>query len=384
MTLWVICQSISVVNILNQILALYFIIITVKLVSMAQIAFLITFILDDVIKEERPTNLIPSLITPANDDITSSSSNTNLSDSHGSSLEPFSPLVTSLAKSHILQQAIDRDKPTFPVTPDPFKQNLSQDQVLLNVANKLNTPKSPNELLVSGGGGGGGGKQLRRRRSNEPYSPSGKHLHSPNATQFTDDPIPSTVSPSSQLSRSLGDLNPKIKSVSVPSSPATDVSFELPSENIVLKGRVSSLSLGGKNESNVDCDVNNDDDFDDDVIDDNVTEMTSLINPASALIGHSQSKLTKRQHQQPHHKARTQAHKTIEEAQPLLSDEEDEQTYGTAQESSNTSSSSSTSWSISSGLTFLINLGSGLGNLLWFYITRFFRSRGNQNYTSIN
>jgi len=45
----------------------------------------------------------------------------------------------------------------------------------------------------------------------------------------------------------LGDINPKLKSISAPSSPATDVSFELPSENIVLKGRVSSLSLGGNN-----------------------------------------------------------------------------------------------------------------------------------------
>ncbi|XP_065894249.1 uncharacterized protein [Dysidea avara] len=324
-------------------------------------------------KEDRP---IPSLITPANDDVTSSSSHANLSDSHGSSLEPFSPLVTSLAKSPILQQVVDRDKAAFPITPDPVNQNLSQDQVLLNVANKLSATKSPNELQVSGGGG----KQSRRRRSNEPYSPSGKHLHSPDATQRVDDPISPAVTPSSQLSRSLGDVNPKLKSISVPSSPATDVSFELPSENIVLKGRVSSLSLGGNDGSSVDYIEDGDDDF----IDDNVTEKTQLISPASATLSQSQSKLSRRK--QKHHKARPRSQKALEESQPLLSDEEDEQTYGTVQETSNPSPTSSTasSWSVRSFFGFLVSLGSGLGNLLWFYITGFFRGRGNQDNRSIN
>ena len=43
--------------------------------------------------------------------------------------------------------------------------------------------------------------------------------------------------------RSLGDVTPKLKSVSTPSTPATDVTFELPLENVVLQGRVSSLSM---------------------------------------------------------------------------------------------------------------------------------------------
>jgi len=328
--------------------------------------------LDDHTKEERPTDLIPSLIAPTIDDISNSSSHANLTDSHGSSLEPFSPLVTSLAKSPILQQVVDRDKAAFPITPDPLQQNLSQDQVLLNVASKLSASKSSNELQVSG-------KQSRRRRSNEPYSPSSKHLHSPDASQRVDDSIPPAVSPSSQLSRSLGDLNPKLKSISVPSSPATDVSFELPSENIVLKGRVSSLSLGRNNGSNFNYADDNDDDF----IEDSMTEKTSLIDPVSASVSHSQSKLTKRQPQQHHHKARTQSHKALEESQPLLSNEEDEQTYGTVQDTSNTSSTAS-SWSIRSAFNFLVSLGSGLGNLLWYYITHLFRGRGNQDNTSIN
>ena len=38
-------------------------------------------------------------------------------------------------------------------------------------------------------------------------------------------------------------VTPKLKSVSTPSTPATNVSFELPPENIVLQGRVSSFSM---------------------------------------------------------------------------------------------------------------------------------------------
>jgi len=60
-----------------------------------------------------------------------------------------------------------------------------------------------------------------------------------------------------------------------------------------------------------------------------VTEETSLINPVSASISHSESNLTKRQPQQHHYKARTHSLKVLEESQPFLSDEEDEQRYGT-------------------------------------------------------
>jgi len=251
-------------------------------------------------------------------------------------------------------------------------ENLSQDRVLLNVDTKPSVTKSPNELQVSGGG-----KQTRRRRSNEPYSPSGKHLHSPDATLRTDDSISPAVTPSSQMSRSL-------KSISVPSSPATDVSFELPSEDIVLKGRVSSLSLGANEGTNVDLTISNDDD----IVDDDDDDQTPLI-ASQARIIQSQSKLTKRQHyQQQHHKPRTKPHKALEEsipllAEPLLRDEDDEQHYGTV-EGTGRNPSEDSSWSLRSFFGYLVSLGSGIGNLLWFYVTRFFRGRGNQNNSRIN
>jgi len=69
--------------------------------------------LNDNTRDQKPTDLYPTLITPAYDDITSSSSHAYLSDSHGSNLAPFSPLVTSLGKSPILQQVVDRDKATY-------------------------------------------------------------------------------------------------------------------------------------------------------------------------------------------------------------------------------------------------------------------------------
>ena len=52
------------------------------------------------------------------------------------------------------------------------------------------------------------------------------HKKDDSGQERTDESISPAVTPSSQMSRSL-------KSISVPSSPATDVSFELPSEDIV-------------------------------------------------------------------------------------------------------------------------------------------------------
>ena len=61
---------------------------------------------------------------------------------------------------------------------------------------------------------------------------------------------PTAISPPLKYSRSLGDVvTPKLKSMSTPSTPATDVSFELPPENFVLQGRVSSFSMYDGNDN---------------------------------------------------------------------------------------------------------------------------------------
>ena len=61
---------------------------------------------------------------------------------------------------------------------------------------------------------------------------------------------PTAVSTSLKYSRSLGDVvTPKLKSLSTPSTPATDVSFELPLENVVSQGRVSSFSMNDSNDN---------------------------------------------------------------------------------------------------------------------------------------
>ena len=44
-------------------------------------------------------------------------------------------------------------------------------------------------------------------------------------------------------------MTPKLKSISTLSTPATDVSFELPLENVVLQGRVSSFSMNDNNDN---------------------------------------------------------------------------------------------------------------------------------------
>ena len=343
---------------------------------------------------------LPSLVTP---EITKGTSKTILkaeSDrSDTSSFDSLSPLVLSLAKSSVLQQVVDSDKSAqFPVTPEPY------------VPYKTSTPPAPlPDQMAKATGSASPGKipqdfthlqapsdkrHSRRRQPNDPYvlSPqAGRLVRSLEYTPATDtngetqghrSPATLSPTPSSKHSRSLGDVTPKLKSVSTPSSPATDVSFELPPENVVLQGRVSSLSMSDQHtahntakpmleasstEYSTDSKVvidkiysDEDDDFEHD-------ETSPLISKEQ----HRQPKT--RQHLRSRHLVTSgHSYNSVEDTQPLLED-------GEEGDEDSVPKAPSSSWfcnvSVRSVISYLINLGSGIGNLLLYYISEAFRPR---------
>jgi len=349
------------------------------------------------------SSLIPSLVTPATaatEGITVSNRSNLSDDSNSSSFDPLSPLVLSLAKSSVLQQVVDSDKSVqFPVTPDPFLayNNTVSPSSLPNQANTSvipnKVPKDSTHLQAPTEK-----KHSRRRHSNDPYaiSPQGssrlvRSLEYTDNTQGNEtqgQKSPTAISPSIKHSRSLGDVvTPKLKSLSTPSTPAADVSFELPPDNVVLQGTVLSLSMdsdqvesyytpktmvamntkysinsrGGKA-----TDVNDDVDDDDDGEDDNL-ETHPLISK-----GHSnQSKLRRRQ--RPQYKTTTSGHSynSTEDSQPLLEDLDYEDTIT----QKTTSSSVFSNFSVRSVIGYLIHLGSGIGNLLLYCVSQIFHRR---------
>ena len=206
------------------------------------------------------SDVAPSLVTAETiEQISKTIPNSMSDDTNSSEFDPLSPLVLSLAKSSVLQQVVDSDKSAqFPVTPDPilpYKNTTSQDLLLdqMPKASSVSPSKSPQDFTHLQAPTDK--KHSRRRQPIDPYALSpqtGRLVRSleympedtsqRNETQAHKPPI--ALSPSVKHSRSLGDVvTPKLKSVSTPSTPATNVSFELPPENIVLQGRVSSFSM---------------------------------------------------------------------------------------------------------------------------------------------
>ena len=171
---------------------------------------------------------------------------------------------------------------------------------------------------------------------------------------------------------------PKLKSMSTPSTPTTDVSFELPPENVVLQGRVSSFSMNDSNDHPLLSEIESHIIIDDvnEAVDDEVDREYGETSP---LIGRgypSQPKTTNRQNPQ----YKITSYSSIEEAQPLLAEDSDKDNA--------VPNAASSSWfsnfSVSSVIGYLINLESGIGNLLYYYISGMFRPRPDPNNNHIN
>lgn len=360
--------------------------------------------------------LVPSLVTPeaaATEEITSSTLSNHSDDSHNSSFDPLSPLVLSLAKSSVLQQVVESNKSVqFPVTPDPFLvHNIMSPPSLTDQIPQAKHSVSPSKIPkdLTHLQAPTDKKHSRRRHSNDPYalSPQGsgrlvRSLEYTDNTQRNEtqgQKSPTAISPSLKHSRSMGDVfTPKLKSLSTPSTPATDVSFELPLENVVLQGRVSSLSMDDdgsdhqlesyytpkpavatintkysiNSRSGKATDIN--DDLDDD--DDDSQETDPLISKR-----HS-SPLKPRRRKRPQHKITTPGHSynSIEDSQPLLEDLDNEDTI----RQKTNSSSWFSNFSVRSVIGYLIHLGSGIGNLLLYYISEIFHPRTEPTNTSNN
>ena len=326
--------------------------------------------------------MVPSsgvLLAPETAEQQSSSTNphTLSDDSYSSSFDPLSPLVLSLNKSSVLQQVVDSDTSAqFPVTPDPLPSYTQPAQLsdhLPQATSSVSPSKSPKDFTHLQAPTDK--KHSRRKHPNDPYvlSPQAgrlvRSLEYTDTTQCNEGQMqksPTSISPSSKYSRSLGDVvTPKLKSMSTPSTPATDVSFELPPENVVLQGRVTSFSL---NDSNSNEFLGSPDDDDED--DDERGETSPLIG------GRHASQPRTRNRQRPQRKvASGHSHNSIEDSQPLLAEDNDED--------SGTSKDASSSWysnlSVRSVIGYLINLGSGIGNLLYYYISEMFRPNPNNN-----
>ena len=347
--------------------------------------------------EMSSSDALPSLVTPETTEGTSKTILKVESDrSDTASFDSLSPLVLSLAKSSVLQQVVDSDKSAqFPVTPEPFGPYKTStppaplpDQITkaTGSASPSKTPQEFTHLQAPSDK-----RYSRRRQPNDPYALSpqaGRLVRSLEYTPTTDtnsetpghrSPATLSPTPSSKHSRSLGDVTPKLKSVSVPSSPATDVSFELPLENVVLQGRVSSLSMSGQHtlhnmakpmlssstEYSPDGKVIIDKIYGVDVDDDFEHDETSPL-------------ISKEQHRQPktrqHLRSRYlvasgHSYNSAEDTQPLLEEGEEGDEDNVPK----------TSWfcnvSIRSVVSYLVNLGSGIGNLLLYYISEVFRPR---------
>ena len=336
------------------------------------------------------SNALPSLVTPETTEGTSKTILKVRSDhSDSSSIDSLSPLVLSLAKSSVLQQVVDSDKSAqFPVTPEPYVPYNSttppatlSDQIpkATDSASPGKTPQDFTHLQAPSDK-----RHSRRRQPNDPYalSPQAGRLvrsleYTPGADangeiQGRKSPTTLSPSPSSRHSRSLGDITPKLKSVSTPSTPATEVSFELPLENVVLQGRVSSLSMSDHHTSHntpnpmpasnteVVIDKIYDDDDDDDL----------EHNETSPLISKEKQKQAKTKHLRSRHMvASGRSYSSTEDAQPLLEEEGDEDNAPSK------TGSSFCKFSVRSMISYLINLGSGIGNLVLYYISEMFRPR---------
>ena len=321
------------------------------------------------------SSVVPSsgvLLAP---ETTEQSSSTNLhtpsDDSYSSTFDPLSPLVRSLNRSSVLQQIVDSDTSAqFPVTPDPlpsYTQPAQLSDQLPQATSSVSPSKSPNDFTHLQAPTEK--KHSRRKHPNDPYvlTPQAgrlvRSLEYTDTTQHNEGQIqksPTSISP--KYSRSLGDVvTPKLKSMSTPSTPATDVSFELPPENVVLQGRVTSFSLN----DNYNEFLGSPDDDD------------GEHGETSPLIGRKHSSQPRtRNRQRPQHKvASGRSYNSTEDSQPLLGEDNDED--------SGTSKDASSSWfdnlSVRSVIGYLINLGSGIGNLLYYYISELFRSRPNPN-----
>ena len=336
------------------------------------------------------SNALPSLVTPETTEGTSKTILKVRSDhSDSSSIDSLSPLVLSLAKSSVLQQVVDSDKSAqFPVTPEPYVPYNSttppatlSDQIpkATDSASPSKTPQDFTHLQAPSDK-----RHSRRRQPNDPYalSPQAGRLvrsleYTPGADtngeiQGRKSPTTLSPSPSSRHSRSLGDITPKIKSVSTPSTPATEVSFELPLENVVLQGRVSSLTMSDHHTSyntvnpmpasntEVVIDKIYDDDDDDDFEHDETSPLISKEKQKQAKTKHLRSR---------HMVASGRSYSSTEDAQPLLEEEDDEDNAPSK------TGSSFCNFSVRSMISYLINLGSGIGNLVLYYISEMFRPR---------
>ena len=341
------------------------------------------------------SDVLPSLLTPE----TTEQLNSISDDSVGSSLDSLSPLVLSLAKSSVLQQVVDNDKSAqFPVTPNPLppyksttQPALLSDQITQGTSS-ISPSKSPKDFTHLQAPTDK--KHSRRKHPNDPYalSPQGGRLV--RSLEYTDtrsegqaQESPTAISPSLKHSRSLGDvMTPKLKSMSTPSTPATDVSFELPPENVVLQGRVSSFSMNDSNDNQLINDSGSHDavkpmtefnslgGIDIDAVDEDDDREHDETSP---LIGRKHTSQPKtRNRQRPQHKvASGHSYDSIEESQPLLAEDSDEDT---------TRKTTYWNFSVRSVVGYLINLGAGIGNLLYYYISEIFRTRPDPNNNHIN
>lgn len=359
----------------------------------------------DVINSEvlmASSDVLPVLVIPETTDQTITASQDALSDdTNSSSFDPLSPLTLLLSKSPVLQQVVDSDKSAqFPVTPDPFQpyKNTTQSAPLLDQMSKSTDSLSPSKIQdFTHLQAPTDKKHSRRRQPVDPYAVSSQPGRLVRSLEYTPvdslqrnetqlDKSPKAISPSLKHSRSLGDVvTPKLKSVSTPSTPATDVSFELPPENVVLQGRVSSFSMHDSNEHpmlnelessntvkpmaafDAECSINittnevSDDDNDDSAHD----ESSPLISKRQP----SQPKTRKRPRSK-YFVASGRSYNSMEDTQRLLEEgDEDDNMPKTA------SSSWSSNLSVRSVITYLINLGIGIGNVLLYYISGVFRPR---------
>ena len=335
---------------------------------------------------EVPSSVVPpSLLTPATtEEITSTVLDTVSHDSKSSSFDSLSPLV--LSQNSVLQEVVNSDKSAqFPVTPDPLPSHKGPDQIPQATVSPSKSPKDYTHLQAPTEK-----KHSRRKHPNDPYALSPQAGRLVRSLEYTDNThsiegqaqkSPTAISPSSKYSRSLGDVaTPKLKSMSTPSTPATDVSFELPPENVVLQGRVSSFSMNDSNNPILESHITIDDV--NEVVDEEEEREYGETSPLIDGRRHSSQPKT-RNRQKPQHKvASGRSYQSIEEAQPLLAEDSDEDTA--------TPKAASTSWfsnfSVRSMVGYLINLGSGIGNLLYYYISEMFRARPvpNNNNNHIN
>ena len=338
---------------------------------------------------EVPSSVVlPSLLTPATtEETTINALNTLSDDSNSSSFDSLSPPVLSLSKSSVLQQVVDSDKSAqFPVTPDPLPSyKATTKQIPQTTSSPSKSPKDFTHLQAPTEK-----KHSRRKHPNDPYALSPRAGRLVRSLEYADSAqsnegqvqkSPIAISPSLKYSRSLGDVaTPKLKSMSTLSTPTTDVSFELPPENVVLQGRVSSFSMNDSSDNPLLSEMDSYITIDDvnEAVDD---EDDREYGETSPLIGRGQPSQPKtRNHQKPQHKVTS--YSSIEEAQPLLAE------GSTSDEDNAAPKAASSSWfsnfSVRSVIGYLINLGSGIGNLLYYYISEIFRPRPDPNNNHIN